>query len=237
MRHPLLTTYLGGLSLSCLTAYAVSEPARRAPTPLAALLVLGSSAGGQLLLANACLAVAVLSIRWVQWLVFGPLRASEWQRSWERLVHFFMGQLVLIGAVVDADCGEMLLWSGLAVVVGLLGLYSGICKDRLEYMTHLPEVRAPSPRVSTLARRADEGQPSGRVKKQPACLPAWADGAPCPHRALPSSCRALPPHSPRRALPQHNRPAISPALPPPGHTRRHPPCHRPATPGATLPPP
>jgi len=134
--HPItatyLATYLGGMVLSWVASYSFCPSARSAPTMLSSFLVLGSTSSGQLVLSNACLAAAVLSIRSMQWLVFGPLRVAEWHASWERLLHFSMGQLVLFGAVVDADLGEMVLWGGLAVLVGLLGLYSGICKDRLE---------------------------------------------------------------------------------------------------------
>ena len=32
----------------------------------------------------------------------------------------------------------MLLWAGFSAVVGVIGVYSGLCRDRLEYLCHLP---------------------------------------------------------------------------------------------------
>ena len=59
-----------------------------------------------------------------------------------------MGQLVIVGAVVDPDVAELLLWSGFTAFVGLIGIYSGLCRDRLEYLCHLPN----SPGVWTYVR-------------------------------------------------------------------------------------
>ena len=67
-----------------------------------------------------------------------PFAPSAPQRFWERLINFLMGQLVVLGAVVEPDVAELLLWGSFAVFVGLLSLYSGLARDRLEYMAHLP---------------------------------------------------------------------------------------------------
>jgi hypothetical protein len=53
-----------------------------------------------------------------------------------------MGQFVVVGAVVDADLPELLLWTIFTMLVGLLTLYSGLCHDRLEYLTLLPALAA-----------------------------------------------------------------------------------------------
>jgi len=63
----------------------------------------------------------------------------ELTRLWERLINYSMGQLVVLGAVVEPDLPELLLWLAFAAFVGCLGLYSGLCRDRLDYMAHLPE--------------------------------------------------------------------------------------------------
>ena len=47
------------------------------------------------------------------------------QRLWDRLINYTMGQLVIVGAVVEPDLAELLLWSCFTVVVGLIGIYSG----------------------------------------------------------------------------------------------------------------
>ena len=51
--------------------------------------------------------------RLVQWYVFGKLRVAEWQRLWDRLLNYSMGQLVILGAVVEPDVGELLQHAGL----------------------------------------------------------------------------------------------------------------------------
>ena len=46
----------------------------------------------------------------------------------------------LLGAVVEPDLAELVLWFAFSALVGLLGMYAGLAKDRLEYMAHLPEL-------------------------------------------------------------------------------------------------
>ena len=53
------------------------------------------------------------------------LRTIEWQRLCERLVSYVMGQLVVIGAVVEPDIAELGLWGGFSAIVGVLGVYAG----------------------------------------------------------------------------------------------------------------
>jgi len=60
------------------------------------------------------------------------------QRFWERLVNFLMGQLIVLGAVVEPDLAEMVLWGSFTALVCLLGMYAGLARDRIEYMAHTP---------------------------------------------------------------------------------------------------
>ena len=46
----------------------------------------------------------------------------------------------MIGAVVEPDVAEFGLWGSFTALVGVLGLYGGLARDRLEYMMHLPEL-------------------------------------------------------------------------------------------------
>ena len=48
----------------------------------------------------------------------GKLRVAEWQRLWDRLLNYSMGQLVILGAVVEPDVGELLLWTAFSAAVG-----------------------------------------------------------------------------------------------------------------------
>ena len=133
-----------------------------------------ASGGGQLCVFNLCISLSVLAIFSLQRLVFGKLRTIEWQRLWERLLSYLMGQLVVLGAVVEPDVAEFGLWGGFSLIIGVLGLYAGtpcrpllaharalshthtlvslppragLSRDRLEYMAHLPEL----PRTSDFA--------------------------------------------------------------------------------------
>ena len=44
------------------------------------------------------------------------------------------------GAIVEPDCAERILWTGSAVFNGTLALLSGLYRDRLDYMAHLPSM-------------------------------------------------------------------------------------------------
>ncbi|EOD23133.1 hypothetical protein EMIHUDRAFT_195738 [Emiliania huxleyi CCMP1516] len=123
-----------GLVFSFAAALALDAQAQAAPTALAACLVVASSSGGALLLANALVAALVLAVSTLQRVVFGRLRVAERQRTFERIVSLSLSQLVALWAVVG----------GLGCA---LSLYSGLCRDRLDYLVHLPE----APSASRLA--------------------------------------------------------------------------------------
>jgi len=120
-----------------------------APGEISALLALLSSGMGQLCVANLAVSIAILAAQIVQRTIFGKLRAIEWQRLWERLVAYVMGQLVVLGAVVEADAAEILMWGGFAAVIGVLGLYAGTRRTHRPPATPItwrcvaPHTRAP----------------------------------------------------------------------------------------------
>ena len=43
-----------------------------------------------------------------------------------------MGQLVIVGAVVEPDLAELLLWSCFTAVVGIISIYSGLCRSTVK---------------------------------------------------------------------------------------------------------
>lgn len=90
-----------------------------------AFIALLASSVGQFLVINMLVSLALLSHNVLQQAIFGKLRAIEWQRLWERLVSYVMGQLIVLGAVVEPDMAEMGLWGSFSALVGLLGLYAG----------------------------------------------------------------------------------------------------------------
>ena len=44
----------------------------------------------------------------------------------------------MLGAVVEPDLAEMMLWGSFTALVCLLGMYAGLARDRIEYMAHTP---------------------------------------------------------------------------------------------------
>ena len=129
---PLLCGYISGCLVLCAVCVLASVEATNAPSYLSMLLVVCCSTVGQLAVLNLLIGVVVVLVRAIQWLIFGRLRIAEWQRVWERLMHYAMGQLVILGAVVEPDWAELVLWTSFAVLNGALALYSGLCRDRLE---------------------------------------------------------------------------------------------------------
>ncbi|KAL1503646.1 hypothetical protein AB1Y20_012120 [Prymnesium parvum] len=129
-------------SLSALlcAAFAATSEAAQAPTLLSALIMMCGHWFGQLLVVNLVVGLLISFTRLVQWLVFGRLRMVELTRLWERLINYTMGQLVVLGAVVEPDLAELLVWLAFAALVGFFGLYSGLCRDRLDYLSQVPDV-------------------------------------------------------------------------------------------------
>ena len=93
--------------------------------PTSALVELLATAGGQLCVLNLCVSFVVLALHTMQHLVFGKLRSIEWTRIWERLISYLMGQLVILGAVVEPDVAELVMWGCFSALVGLLAVYAG----------------------------------------------------------------------------------------------------------------
>ena len=138
---PPVPTYVFCATLMCLTcSLDLQQPA---PSVLSALAALLGTNMGQFCVINLCVSVTFLWLRGLQLLVFGRLRSVEWQRFWERLATNLMGQLVVLGAVVEPDLAELCLWGGFSALIGVLSLCAGLARDRLEYMMHLPELPTP----------------------------------------------------------------------------------------------
>ena len=113
---------------------ALVAPGGAEPTLFVRFLVVLSTPFGQICVANLLFVVAAFAVRSMQWFVFGRLRVAEWQRLWDRLINYTMGQLVIVGAVVEPDLAELLLWSCFTAVVGVIGIYSGLCRSRVKVL-------------------------------------------------------------------------------------------------------
>ena len=80
-----------------------------------------------------------------------------------------MGQLVIVGAVVEPDLAELLLWSCFTAVVGIISIYSGLCRSRVKVTPRQAVPRLASCASSGRAWRLwaactprGRGQPTGR---------------------------------------------------------------------------
>ena len=133
---PVLSAYVAAAGLACV-ACGVRQGVS-APSPPAALLALIGTQLGQAAVLNFALGVSLGTLRVAQWLIFGKLRIIEWQRLWERMLNYTMCELVILGAVVEPDLPELVLWVSFSCVIGICSLYAGLARDRLEYMAHLP---------------------------------------------------------------------------------------------------
>ncbi|KOO24233.1 e3 ubiquitin-protein ligase amfr, partial [Chrysochromulina tobinii] len=125
------------VSLAACSGCALSQGVA-APSLAATLVCVCRTRAGQVAVLSILLAIGLQVLRVMQYAVFGRLRVIEWQRFWERLVNFLMGQLIVLGAVVEPDLAEMVLWGSFTALVCLLGMYAGLARDRIEYMAHTP---------------------------------------------------------------------------------------------------
>ena len=135
---PLMVGHLCSCTAMVMVCAGLAPPA---PTLLSTLLVVCATPIGLCAALNLFLGGLLCASRLVQWYVFGKLRVAEWQRLWDRLLNYSMGQLVILGAVVEPDVGELLLWTAFSAAVGVLSVSSGLCRDRLEYMCHCRRAR------------------------------------------------------------------------------------------------
>ena len=135
---PLIYGYLVGCLLamaSCATHGATTE----APSVPAVLLLVCCSPLGQIALASLAFGIIVAAICTLLHIVFGTLRAVEYQRFWDRLAHVAIVELVTLGAVVEPDSVEITFSAAWAVWCTVCSLFLGLCRDRFEHMAHRPQ--------------------------------------------------------------------------------------------------
>lgn len=111
--------------LSILACFTAEYQAGVDASMLSGLIILLGSGIGQLCVLNLCISSVLLALHGMQRLIFGKLRTVEWHHIWERFLSYLMGQLVVLGAVVEPDMAELSLWGGFSLLVGVLGLYAG----------------------------------------------------------------------------------------------------------------
>ena len=112
--------YLSASVVAVGCCLARSEHAPPALLPLgASLLQLLASPSGQLALANLLMSACISCMCGVTRAMFGALRPVEARRFADRLLHYAMAQLVILGAVVEPDWTELILWATVSALAGV----------------------------------------------------------------------------------------------------------------------
>lgn len=61
---------------------------------------------------------------------FGVLRDAEVDLLKERLLNYALFKVVFLGAILEPDMAELLVWSSCFAFLGLLRLLGGLARDR-----------------------------------------------------------------------------------------------------------
>ena len=72
--------------------------------------------------------------RTTQHFFLGALRTVETQSIYERLVHYVLFKIVFVGAVLDAELKELLVWCAWFSILGFLKLFALLGRDRFDYL-------------------------------------------------------------------------------------------------------
>eukprot|EP00947_MAST-08B_sp_MAST-8B-sp1_P000646 g646.t1 len=91
-----------------------------------------------LVLLNAFVAGLVLLFKVTVWGFFGKMRELERKALQERLVSYLLFKVVFVGAVLEPDVREFLVWVVWFAVLGFLKMVSLLCRDRFEHLAVNP---------------------------------------------------------------------------------------------------
>ncbi|KAI9293557.1 hypothetical protein K502DRAFT_325255 [Neoconidiobolus thromboides FSU 785] len=68
---------------------------------------------------------------------FDELRDIENQHMYDRVLNFLLFKVVFLGAIVETNNDEMILWVSWFAVIGFLRVFSMLCRDRCEYLMEI----------------------------------------------------------------------------------------------------
>eukprot|EP00742_Colponemidia_sp_Colp-10_P010809 GILJ01011913.1.p1 GENE.GILJ01011913.1~~GILJ01011913.1.p1 ORF type:complete len:566 (+),score=48.10 GILJ01011913.1:34-1698(+) len=91
-----------------------------------------------LLCLNVIVNILCIVARQLQKQLLGDLRASEFKHIQERILNFALFKMVFIGAVVDPDFREVLVWSTWFIIMGFLRIGSLLARVRFESISVSP---------------------------------------------------------------------------------------------------
>eukprot|EP00164_Ancoracysta_twista_P000408 GFYU01000556.1.p1 GENE.GFYU01000556.1~~GFYU01000556.1.p1 ORF type:complete len:791 (-),score=102.07 GFYU01000556.1:196-2568(-) len=74
----------------------------------------------------------------IQTIFFGKLRVIENQLLYDRMLQYALFKIVFIGAVLQPDVKEILVWTTWFSILGFLKIFTLLCRDRFEYLTFSP---------------------------------------------------------------------------------------------------
>lgn len=88
--------------------------------------------------ANQALNILCICFAFIIWTSLGSLRETERQKLRERLLNYLLFKLVFIGAVLEPDIYELLVWAAWFTALGFLQLCCFTTRDRLEWYAAIP---------------------------------------------------------------------------------------------------
>eukprot|EP00123_Amoebidium_parasiticum_P001572 comp12699_c0_seq1/m.7795 comp12699_c0_seq1/g.7795 ORF comp12699_c0_seq1/g.7795 comp12699_c0_seq1/m.7795 type:complete len:658 (-) comp12699_c0_seq1:525-2498(-) len=74
----------------------------------------------------------------LQAIIFGQLRVIESQHMYDRLLNYLMYKIMFIGAILEPDLKELVVWTTWFSFLGFLRVFSMLARDRFEYLTFSP---------------------------------------------------------------------------------------------------
>lgn len=99
--------------------------------------------GGLLLTVNIVTCLILISLKAIQYLIFGPLRCNEEQHLRETLLDYTIQKAIFIFFILDTKTHvERLSWLAWFATLGFVLIPSKLCKDRFEYLSASPTTKA-----------------------------------------------------------------------------------------------
>eukprot|EP01134_Creolimax_fragrantissima_P000716 CFRG0716T1 len=91
-----------------------------------------------LMLVNMTYVVLLWVAKLVQYVFFGELRPVESQQMYDRLLNYLMFKIMFVGAILEPDMKELVVWTTWFSILGFLRVFSMLARDRYEYVTASP---------------------------------------------------------------------------------------------------
>eukprot|EP01119_Soliformovum_irregulare_P004348 TRINITY_DN1533_c0_g2_i2.p1 TRINITY_DN1533_c0_g2~~TRINITY_DN1533_c0_g2_i2.p1 ORF type:complete len:660 (-),score=192.88 TRINITY_DN1533_c0_g2_i2:91-2070(-) len=88
-----------------------------------------------LVIINLAYNILFLFGKFIQWLVFGPLRPIETKNIYDRLLNYILLKVVFVVAILEPSFAELVIWSWWFSILGFMKIFSLLTRDRFEHIT------------------------------------------------------------------------------------------------------